>query len=435
MRWGARGATSEPEELTLLGPRLQVLMLSLSALIFTVIAWLVPSLYERSQLNERQAEAEVAARSLSASLGRLVGTYPESWIYHYRLVQRELLVITEMGSFVQVSNHLGARYLIGREGLRRLSPGEVPLKREGVTGVAQLKMGDRHAGELTLYLTVTQSEPLRGVWLSAALLGALTSLLISVIPLWLSRRGDQQNRALLSALRELNLTLEDKITRRTHELDLLNTRLLSVQEEERARISRDLHDELGQTLTGARLQLTTSALLTPGSREAIDLFEEGLRELDYGVEQVRSIAYALRPPELDELGLIAALERHVTRRARSAGLELSLHIELPQLSRELSTSVFRVVQEGLTNVIRHARASRVEVSLSALNERDLKLMIQDNGVGLSSPVNEGVGLIGIRSRAREHGGEVTLLNTALGTSLQVTFPRRPLGEGSSTEEL
>jgi len=409
--------------LTLLGPRLRGLMISLSVVIFFVIAWLVPSLYERAILKERSLEAELAARSLSGPISRLASVYPSTWLYRHRALQKEAMLITKTGSIVQVSSEEGVSYLIDQAGVSRAKL--APHLRESVAvGVAVLQGGDG-VGEVTVYLSGIEHLN-EGIWLIAILLGAFTSLMISTVPLWISRKGDARNERLWLALQELNHTLEDKINQRTAELDQMNTRLVNIQEEERARISRDLHDELGQTLTAARLQLTTAQLLPHGAQEALRLYEEGLRELDQGVEQVRAIAYALRPPELDELGLEVALTRHVTRRAMSAGLTAQVIIELPAQPIELSTTIFRVVQEGLTNVIRHAQATKVEVRVTRLEGGVICITMKDNGAGLPSPHQEGVGLLGLRSRAREHSGQVELYEGELyegerGVTLRVTL--------------
>ena len=415
--------STEPYELkrglTLLGPRLRGLMISLSVMICFVIAWLVPFLYERAILNERSLEAELSARALSASISHLVSAYPSTWIYRHRELQKKAMLITGGGSSVQVVNERGVSYLIDQAGVRRAEQ-VTPLDEPVVVGVAVIEGAGGSRGKVTVKLLSIEHLN-EGLWLIAILLGAFTSLVISIVPLWISQQGDKRNESLWLALQALNQTLEHKISQRTAELDQINGRLMNVQEEERARISRDLHDELGQTLTAARLQLTTAQLLPQGSQEALSLYEGGLRELDQGVEQVRSIAYALRPPELDELGLEVALTRHVTRRAKSAGLTAHIVFKLPPQPMALSTTIFRVVQEGLTNVIRHAQASCVEVKVTCDEEGVVCVAIEDNGAGLSALHQEGVGLLGLRSRVREHGGEVKLIGGEVGVTLKVTL--------------
>lgn len=408
----------DTQHLTLLSPRLSVMMISLSILTFCVFGWLVPYLFERSTIIEKRTEAELAARSLSIILSRISSTYPNTWIYHFKTLQKESLIITNNGSFVQVSSKQGFHYLITPNGIRKMRPQEPQLD-HALTGTASI-VSQGIQGEVTVYLITKENHDSKNLWWIALLLGGITSMMISVIPLKISQKGDEQNRILWQALTKLNQTLESKIKLRTQELDLLNVRLMSVQEEERARISRDLHDELGQTLTASRLQLTTALLLQSQSPQAQEMFAQGIKELDRGVEQVRSIAYALRPPELDELGLVIAIKRHIERRAHSANLKAIFYeIEFPVLSKELSTTVFRVVQEGLTNVIRHAQATQVTVTLSVFQTQQILIQIQDNGQGLPKDISEGVGIIGIRSRAREHTGQVYLKSDTSGTTLSV----------------
>lgn len=407
-----------PARLAPLSPRLRVMMIPLSLITLAVFAWLVPSLYQRAHLHQERAEGRLAATSLASALRVILSSYPQTWPYRYRAIQDESKFILKMGLFVQVSFKGRPGYLISERGVQSLEGDEARVRLSALRpiGSATLSDGAQALGRVMIHEPSGGLEQERELWWLALGLGGMVALLISLIPLRSAHRADQSNEALWAALTALNAQLELRIHERTEQLKQLNTRLMSVQEAERSRISRDLHDELGQTLTAARIQLSTLELLSPLSPAPLAQLHACLGELDRALEQLRSIAYELRPPELDGLGLRAALERHVTRRAERAELTIQIRYELPELSERLNTTIFRLVQEGLTNVIRHAAASEVELSLSikeAQGEaegepKEVLITLKDDGCGPPASLQAGVGLIGLESRAREHQGYVSL---------------------------
>jgi two-component system, NarL family, sensor histidine kinase UhpB len=171
-------------------------------------------------------------------------------------------------------------------------------------------------------------------------------------------------------------------------------RALAAQEGERRRIARELHDEVGQALTAVVLQLDHA--WRSGDRDEIAEAREGLRTT---LEEVRSIARRLRPEALDDLGLassLAALTNDVTRRTRLP-VERRIGIGLPALTPEAELVIYRIAQEALTNVARHARARQAHL---ALERRDggVELVVRDDGIGLDGAV-PGAGLLGMRERA------------------------------------
>ncbi len=200
--------------------------------------------------------------------------------------------------------------------------------------------------------------------------------------------------------------------------------LLTAQEEERTRISRDLHDQVGQALTGIILGL--EAALTDPTPERL----EGLKELaGMTLADVRRIALDLRPSVLDELGLEAALKRYVREVGERYGLEVELVTRLPlRLPPEMETVLYRVAQEALTNVVRHARAQRVSVVLTAHRDA-VQLVVEDDGVGFDprrvAPAR--LGLAGMRERVELLGGQFRL-ESAPGEGTTV-YARLPLKRG------
>lgn len=198
-----------------------------------------------------------------------------------------------------------------------------------------------------------------------------------------------------------------------HELRRLSASVVEAREEERRRIARELHDELGQRLSALKMDL--SSLGHDMHRPAYDGRIAAMMEmLDETVASVRRIAADLRPMMLDDLGLNAAIEWLGRESARRMGMEVTVRLgEVdPVLDSRASTAVYRMVQEALTNVARHARATDVRIDLRQAND-ELVLTVHDNGVGFpsSNPHKEGsFGLMGIRERAYLLGGSLEVDN-------------------------
>lgn len=206
----------------------------------------------------------------------------------------------------------------------------------------------------------------------------------------------------------------------------LSARLLEAQEAERHRIARELHDEIGQSLTAIKIRLQ---LLQRRSKAGLQDIKECIRVADRVLSQVQGLSLDLRPPQLDDLGLPAALRWLLDRQAQAAKLipHFSAGSFPGRLRPNLKIACFRVSQEALTNVIRHARARQVWVKLRRRGS-ELHLMIQDDGIGfdpsarnLSDP-ETGMGLIGMRERAELAGGRLTLTSSpARGTKVHLVF--------------
>lgn len=207
------------------------------------------------------------------------------------------------------------------------------------------------------------------------------------------------------------------------QLRLLSRRLLTVQEEERVRIAREVHDELGQGLTAVKIDLLQVARGHPAVEE--QLTSAG-RSIDQIVEIVRRIAADLRPSILDDLGIAAALEQLLRRLRETSGLRTALDVPAdPPLDMLSAATLYRIAREGLTNVVRHAHASRVEVSLE-IREGNIVLRIRDDGTGISpeqAANPRSLGLVGMRERAELLGGQMSLdSRPGGGTILTVSLP-------------
>ena len=194
--------------------------------------------------------------------------------------------------------------------------------------------------------------------------------------------------------------------RLTTDLQHSRERLVATREEERRRLRRDLHDGLGAQLAGLNIQAGTLRRLIPRDIDAADELVVELREeLRGAISDIRRLVYDLRPPALDDLGLTEALRQLATRYG-SKDEPLRVVVEapedIPDLSAAVEVAVYRIVQEALTNVARHARAQTCVVRLTM--DEDVTLEIVDNGVGIPAERSAGVGLSSMRERASELGG-------------------------------
>lgn len=252
-------------------------------------------------------------------------------------------------------------------------------------------------------------------------------IFIAVVCLGVGLRTDRWRLRLHCARRDLAIeraALAERVREQTQELREYARRLDQVQDAERAHVARELHDELGQTLTAARLSLRLArqrferepAVIGPNLEQAATL-------LDALTTQTRALVHDLRPPVLDDLGLAAAVEWLAARTERSGGPACAVdapraRLDLPP---EVANTAFRCVQEALTNVARHASARSVRIRL--LRDREsLHVEVHDDGVGARG-ARPGVGLIGMRERAAMVGGEFRFeTRTEGGCSVYMSLP-------------
>jgi len=204
------------------------------------------------------------------------------------------------------------------------------------------------------------------------------------------------------------------LARRQSELAALSSRLMSVQEEERRRLSRELHDELGQSLTAVSSYLwLLERKLPPDLGELRTRAGEARHLVAKTLGEMRELSQLLRPPGLDLYGLAGSLEAHleVFRGRHQIATKFTAEGLPERLPEEIETAVYRIIQEALTNVARHAHAKRVWVGLTGEGD-ELRLEVRDDGVGLPAENGasrpSGIGLIGIRERVRALGGTVSL---------------------------
>jgi signal transduction histidine kinase len=209
----------------------------------------------------------------------------------------------------------------------------------------------------------------------------------------------------------------------THHLQHSRQQLVTSREEERRRIRRDLHDGLGPQLATMNLKLDATRNYLPGDPDMADRMLQELKcQVQEAIQDIRRLVYDLRPPALDQLGLVPALREFAAQNSVN-GLHISVDVPdtFPALPAAVEVAVYRIAQEAMTNAARHARANQCIVRVSAGDEICLEII--DNGEGLPAQLPSGVGLASIRERTAELGGIFSLISTpGAGTHLSIRLP-------------
>jgi signal transduction histidine kinase len=244
-------------------------------------------------------------------------------------------------------------------------------------------------------------------------------------------------------LESMNAELEYRVARRSAALELTNERLrasrtelrrlsrelLEIAERERKRLSREVHDQIGQALTGLKMDLTTTRRRLERSdvEGAQASLSSAIELVDDTVRMARRIALDLRPSLLDDFGLAAAVEWQLEDFGQRSGIrhQLATDVDESAISPAVATAAYRILNEALTNIARHAAASAVDVRL-ATDGSHLTLVVRDDGRGITKEEQSGphaLGLLGIRERARQLGGRVTVVGEhGRGTVLTLVLP-------------
>jgi two-component system NarL family sensor kinase len=228
--------------------------------------------------------------------------------------------------------------------------------------------------------------------------------------------------------------MQSVILQRTAELQNLSLRLLKVQDQERRKLSRDLHDSTGQTLAALKIAVSFLQLSIKDDPSKMALVTDVADLADQAIEELRTMAYLLHPPLLDEVGFACAAEWYIEGFAKRSGVNLSMEIAThpERMPRSMETALFRVLQESLTNVHRHSKAAHVTVCFRHQFEKVI-LEIRDDGCGIEAErlvrlretsAETGVGLAGMRERMHELNGTLEMESEGRGTTIRAVVPLR-----------
>lgn len=363
----------------------------------------------KQELSESRAKLEAALLSMTDSViltdteGRFV-EFNDAFVTLYRFRNRQECV----RNFSEFWDIFEVLTMDGTPLARDMYPMWRALRGEAVAN-AEYRYARKDTGES--WIVSLSFSPVR------AEDGSITGAVIT------ARDVTEQKRA------EEALRQGEKIALQREQFQALAERLRRAREEERTRVSRDLHDQIGQILTAIKFDLTWM------SRHLPDDEKKGLRDrlqgtiglINDGVRSVRKICSGLRPGVLDDLGLAAAIEWQANEFAARTGIECVLAVPATDLNLDgdQATEFFRIFQECLTNVMRHAEARSVRVSLSEAGN-DLVLVVADDGKGFSeSEISESLGVLGMKERAQVCGGGLDITSSpGNGTQITVRVPLR-----------
>ena len=255
--------------------------------------------------------------------------------------------------------------------------------------------------------------------------------LIPLVPQALALPSPEALKKANLALQEVQIALRqtnEELGGRVEQLHVLSRRLFQIQEDERRHLARELHDQMGQALTAAKIDLQVAQRLE--ERTAIvGRLDDSIAILERLLQQTRQLSLELRPPLLDDLGLVPALRWYLDREAQRAGLRVELFANpaMERVDAAIETACFRVAQEGLTNVMRHARAQTVSVEVHRALEV-LHLVVRDDGIGfdvVTAQQSARLGTLGMRERVALVGGELDCKSApGRGTEVHAFFPVR-----------
>ncbi|RME55358.1 MAG: sensor histidine kinase, partial [Caldilineae bacterium] len=265
--------------------------------------------------------------------------------------------------------------------------------------------------------------------------GVLGPTAVWLVLMWVRaewRQREQEQKILQATYDELAAAQERLHTLHEQRGELLN-RIMHIQEEERRRVAREIHDELGQLLTGLSLNLRVCRDAVPESLPQVRTQLIKINELvQQTIDQAHRIIVDLRPTALDDYGLVPALEEELHKRLDPLNIEVDMHVlgDVETLPPDHATAAFRIIQEAITNVIRHAQAQHVHVGLE-LRDEEFVVVVEDDGVGPVAATGRdgarrGIGILGMRERAAALGGKVEVTRREpQGTRVRLWLPVSP----------
>lgn len=376
----------------------------LAVLVVVAFALSGPTAYYVTKVRELRAQAASSAVDLAAELREQALSRPVLWRYDSIKILNHLRAYRRSAGTDQIVivDGSGARVDVGEDALEQALVWERAPIGEGL-------------GEVWIGASVADARGTALVLASVfATLGGLLAWLLVWLPISAQKKAELRIDELVTALERHRTELETEVRDRVAELrradgrlNELTGRALALREAERQSIARDLHDSVGQTLTAMRIE--AQLLEERSTSEAVSASARRLRETaDACIDEVRRAVERLRPGVLDDLGLKVALERHIEALREHADLDVRMSVRLDErLGPEVEHACFRIVQEALTNVIRHAEASEVDLSIE-VRDSAVEIEVKDDGQGIDPDQPSGIGLESMRERAELLGGTFLL---------------------------
>src|SRR5256885_2349857 len=407
---------------------------------------------EASELRARLHELEETLRAIrSGQVDALVVYVPDGGdrVFSLQGAEHPYRVLVEAmneGAATMTSDGL---VLFANQHLARML--DIPLEKLIGSPLSEIVQPDDYASLDTLLQKVQEGpQKVESVWhvgkdkqkllpvclsLSPVREGEFQGVCVIATDLTEQRRREQElaqaNSALINEA-DKRMRVEDALRRDEESLRQLSGRLLQLQDEERRRIARDLHDSTGQKLVALTLDLTVlgacASKLPPKARAAVN---ECLVLAEQISSEIRTLSYLLHPPLLDEVGLASAVQWYIDGFTRRSNIRVNLDFapQVPRMKHELEITFFRILQEALTNVHRHS-GSKVATVRFGLNHEGVTLEVEDSGrrldrtslVPSGEPGTLGVGIRGMQERVRQLGGQFEVNSNTGGTIIRATLP-------------
>ena len=424
----------------------------LSAAAMALLGLLLFRATERNIIHRTREEAIVLLRAFHSTEELLNGvlnaetgqrgfllTGSKQYLTPYENAKRDIpaLLKTVRGDSVQIAHHpqLGAD--MEREVKAKLDELTLSIALYSKSPASALAVVETNGGNQLMIRIRAGCRKLQDIYFRLSLEQLRVSERMSLLGLCLQLTlGGFVFVLLFVGARRLTASLAAEAALR-EEYQALVRKLHVIREEERARLARDIHDDLGQVLTGVKMDIAlTIRRLAKNEREtALQKLDESSSSVDNAIQSLRRLAMTLRPAILDQLGLIAALEWQA--REFEARTRIPVHVSKPDqeppLSNDERTALFRIAQEALTNVARHAQAKSVQISL-VTNAESVELVVEDDGIGMPSDRRKGsLGLLGMQERAKLICAELSVRpGEHAGTAVSVCCPLQISEQGCST---
>ena len=290
-------------------------------------------------------------------------------------------------------------------------------------------LGEKLIDHETAQVQIGRRSVYETLWLNRIGVSAMAALSLLALFMYL-RQTATLDRALADEAERMageRDRLEQEVAARTAQLKELAQHLQTIREDERSRLARELHDELGALLTAAKLDVARlkSRLGATASADAAERLAHLNEALNGGIALKRRIIEDLRPSSLSNLGLVAALEILIREFGQRSEVAVSHELEHVDLSSAAQLTVYRLVQEALTNIAKYAKATEIKVTLASVDDEHVRIGVRDNGIGFDSTLQRAAthGLIGMRYRVEAEGGTMRLESSpGKGTLIEAILP-------------